>query len=275
MAALRPPQLPGLPSLGGRQCWRDLVLRHGSRVQSPIHGGPCRLLDTRDRIRHRGTFAACRQALEALPAAAPAPSSLLLLHGLARSRHSLHRLAGTLDEYNLLDIGYASCFASLPELVDDVLACLQRSTCHLPANSPIDILTHSMGGIIARALLTHPAWPQQLTPRRLLMLFPPNQGSQLSLRLHRRPWFRSCFGPAGADLRSLAGWPLPTVQSLIIAGTHSHRRWPPLEKPNDGTVRLCETHLPGCTQRQLPVDHSFGMNHPSVIAAAQEFLAPP
>ncbi|WP_373875122.1 esterase/lipase family protein [Methylorubrum podarium] len=69
--------------------------------------------------------------------------------------------------------------------------------------SRLHIVTHSMGGFVARVILVRHR-PANLG--RVVMLGPPNGGSEVADALHRLAPYRRFFGPAGAELVTLRGW---------------------------------------------------------------------
>ncbi len=69
---------------------------------------------------------------------------------------------------------------------------------------PLHVVTHSMGGLLARSYLTRHR-PAALG--RVVMLGPPNGGSEVADLLVRTALYRRMFGPAGAQLTTGAGTP--------------------------------------------------------------------
>lgn len=200
---------------------------------------------------------------------------VVLLHGLGRTSLSLLvpsfllRRAG----YAPVGIHYPSRSGSLEELAGHVRE-------HLPARGEGDVhfLTHSMGGLVVRALLRE-ARPDNLG--RVVMLAPPNQGSQLVGRLRDLELFRSVMGPAA---QQLGGGPEGIAELLgpvdfdlgVITGDRTRAN--PLARlirgPSDGKVAVDEARVEGMSDfLVVHRGHTFIMNDPEVIRQAVQFFA--
>jgi len=199
---------------------------------------------------------------------------VILLHGLWRSHRAMEPLARKLhaNGFATLNIPYPSSRRSVPELTQLLRPIIE----HHSAGRETYWLTHSLGGILARSLLTTAAPP----PKRLAMLAPPNQGSEIVDRLGRSPVVSRFLGPAGCQLGS-SGLPnqLPpppeSLETMVIMGRHSSIPFfrPLLDGENDGIVSVIRGHLPGPHRFHIVnADHTFIQVHPETIHLCLDFF---
>jgi len=204
-------------------------------------------------------------------------AGVLLLHGHGRFGASMTRLAGAARR-----AGYATLSPSYPyrrpleEIVDWLtprVAAFEKECA-----GPLHIVTHSLGGLVARALVAAHKPPRL---GRVVMLAPPNAGSELAEILFRLRLGSWVLGGSGAHLRTnrAAGdeaalgavdYPLG-----IIAGDRSLLPVPArlLPRPHDGKVSLAATQVAGLADHvTLPVTHTLMVYDRCVIGEALAFL---
>ena len=123
--------------------------------------------------------------------------TVLLLHGLARSSFSMSILERRLKRagFRVRSKGYGSTRANISQHVawlDEVLTQEDMSK-----TKALHFVTHSLGGIILRKYLQDRTLPNL---GRVVMLAPPNQGSEIVDHLREWPLFRYIMGPSGQEL---------------------------------------------------------------------------
>ena len=142
----------------------------------------------------------------------------------------------------------------------------------------VHFLTHSMGGLVARAMLAAER-PARLG--RVVMLGPPNNGSEIADLLSRFRLYHGVFGPAGAELTTTRSDALVRLLGQVnypvgvIAGSRAldPLSWAILPKPNDGKVTVAHTRCEGMADHlTLPVNHASMVRDPAVLRAAIAFL---
>lgn len=146
------------------------------------------------------------------------------------------------------------------------------------AEPEVYFITHSLGGLVLRWMLTHHEVPGA---RRAVLLVPPNRGS-LKARHHADflPFRLLYGGRAGEQVSGdpagiIDGCGIPRgIDIGIIAGASSPPQiFPaPLPKPHDGVVALEETRLGGFPVLPYPCSHTLILLAPGAWREAGHFL---
>ncbi len=195
--------------------------------------------------------------------------TVVLVHGLGRSRLSLRTLARRIENagFATANVPYAPTFHRFETLVADFHDFLVENV----KTERYHLVGHSLGNILIRARFAH-GYPTELG--RIVMLAPPNHPPRLARKLHKFPPFRLWAGDSGQQLASrefYATLPTPTVPFGVIAGDKGQRLT--FGEPNDGIVTVKSTRLAGMKEHLvLPHTHTFMMNSPAVAEATIHFL---
>ena len=213
-----------------------------------------------------------------IPMTAQANNCVILLHGLARTALSMEKMAAELSNegYRVINVDYESRKHSIEGLakmaVNSALA-----QCRKKPVERIHFVTHSLGGILVRQYLNHHEIPEL---GRVVMLGPPNQGSEVVDKLRDMPGFEALNGPAGLQLGT-SEYDIPKqlgpvgFELGVIAGTRSINLILSTYLPgtDDGKVTVENAKVEGMKDFiALPATHPMMMKNPSVIAETLHFL---
>jgi triacylglycerol lipase len=205
---------------------------------------------------------------------------VVLLHGLARTHRSMNTMASALEEagYRTINMDYPSRKCAIEHLaMQTIPEALKR--CRAASCDTIHFVTHSMGGILLRCYLSRQPIEKL---GRVVMLSPPNHGSEAVDALRNNSWFRWLNGPAGQQLGTgpdgiVAG--LGAVQcpvGVITGNVHAlFDIWLSKRIPgeDDGKVSVQSARVEGMSDfLVLPYSHTFIMNKKQVAAQTLHFL---
>lgn len=207
-----------------------------------------------------------------------ASQCVILLHGLTRTSKSMEPLKAALEElnYRVVNMDYPSRQFPVATLSDMAIPpALTR--CRAAGSQRIHFVTHSLGGILLRQYLTQHEIPEL---HRVVMLAPPNKGSEIVDKLGGIPLFTWINGPAGKELGT-DEHDLPQQLGTIdfelgvIAGTSTINLVLSLYLPNpdDGKVSVESTKVEGMQDFiALPVSHPYIMKNKNSITQIIHFL---
>ena len=211
------------------------------------------------------------------PPRQPGSEIVVLLHGIARSNQSMSRIESALRDqgYEVVNLGYPSTDKGIDELSEFLGETL--ATCCADPATKVHFVTHSMGGIVVRYHLA-----QQDRPNlgRVVMLSPPNSGSEIVDLLRDNALFELTMGPAGKELGTDSASVPQTLGPVdfelgVIAGNSSinpvfSELIPGLD---DGAVSVESAKTPGMADfLVLPYSHTFIMRNAEVIEQIVYFL---
>lgn len=202
--------------------------------------------------------------------------NVILLHGLARSNASMCKLEIALQKrgYSVQNISYASTRNKIEILAEQTIAPALKKCA---ANLTVNFVTHSLGGILVRQYLYQ---HEIKNLGRVVMLGPPNRGSEVIDKLGNFPGFHFINGDAGMQLGAGAGSVPNRLGKAkfdlgIIAGTRSINLILSSLIPgtDDGKVSVDNTRLEGMNDHlEMAVTHPFMMKNSKVIEQVLYYL---
>lgn len=263
--------------------WSDDIIRHDWRLQRRPGADRCRILDPRDEVVAEGSRQACLDSLATLEQAGRVPAvtgrTVIVLHGLGEGRRSMRPLVEYLRnnlDATVLSFGYASTSAGIEDHGRSLAAVIE----HLPAADSISFVGHSMGNLVVRRWMGLADEDDLARVRRMVMLGPPNQGSELARMVAKISVLAALSNGAARELvlewnrisQDLAVPPCPF--GIVAGGKGDDRGYSSfLAGDDDAVVRVEETRLPGAHDFVLlPVHHAAMMKNPGVQQATAAFL---
>jgi len=203
---------------------------------------------------------------------------VILLHGLGRSSRSMAIIENSLSSlgYRVVNVDYPSTKHPIEFLADEILNDIVEPY-SMRSQSKIHFVTHSMGGIVVRYYLKNHKLPNL---GRVVMISPPNQGSELVDSLGDSYFFNKLNGPAGRQLGTGKDSVPLSLGSVdfelgVIAGNRSFN---PLYSliipgPDDGTIAVDRTKVVGMKDfLVLPRSHIFIMKSEDAIKQVIHFI---
>ena len=203
---------------------------------------------------------------------------VIVLHGLGRTAFSMSLIEEALvnENYLVWNEGYPSTSGDIKELSETAITdgldfCDQNKT------GTVHFVTHSLGGILVRQYLQHHTISNL---GRVVMLSPPNHGSEVVDLLKDYTIYQIILGPAaqqlGTDKDSLTEQLGPVKGEIgIITGVSSYDPWfsPVIPGDDDGKVSVESAKLDEMSDfMTVPNGHTFIMRDETVIRQILHFL---
>ena len=203
---------------------------------------------------------------------------VIVLHGMGRTKFAMRKV-----EKELADAGYTVWNQSYPSTKKsiEVLAAEHISKglqfCRSARAEKIHFVTHSLGGILVRYYLQDNAIANL---DKIIMLSPPNSGSEIADSLKDLKLYQWMMGPAGQQLGTTADSLPNTLDRIdatvgVITGNSTSDPWfsPFIPGEDDGKVSVKSARLEEMTDfLVVEAGHTFIMSNRSVLEQIRHFL---
>lgn len=201
---------------------------------------------------------------------------VVLLHGLARSDSSMKKLERELlkENFTTINVKYPSRNDTIEVLAEEAIT---PALAQCSPEEKVSFVTHSMGGVLVRQYV---AKHKISRLHRVVMLGPPNKGSEVVDKLGNFPGFYFINGDAGMQLGT---GELSVPNKLgkanfdvgIVAGTRSVNLILSslIPSTDDGKVSVESTKLEGMKDHiEMAATHPFMMKNDNVIEQVIHYL---
>ena len=203
---------------------------------------------------------------------------VVLIHGFLRMPTAMGDMAKFLNEngYRTINIDYPSHQYNIETIANKFLKPAILGYCP-EKNRKIHFVTHSLGGLILRYYLVDNQ-PENLG--RIVMIAPPNKGSELADLLSETPLAKDLLGPILTELTTQikelpSSINIPGIEIGIIAGTRSTNpiTGELIPGKDDSTVSVESTKLDNMTDFiEIATGHTFIVDQKEVKEATLNFL---
>jgi len=203
---------------------------------------------------------------------------VILVHGLGRTKQSMKKIEKELKKagYIVWNETYPSTKYSIEQLSASHIE-KGLSYCNECGSKQIHFVTHSLGGILIRYYLQRQSIDNLA---KIVMLSPPNKGSEVADKLKDLGIYKLIMGPAGqqlgTDANSIPQKMNPINATIgIITGEKSSESWfsPMIPGKDDGKVSLESAKLDEMSDfLVVKGGHTFIMKNQSVIDQIKYFL---
>jgi hypothetical protein len=203
---------------------------------------------------------------------------LIILHGLARTKFSMSAVENYFNDQDFTVFNKA--YPSTKKKIEDLSNVVGEgvSDCTSAGANQIFFVTHSMGGILVRHYFQSKTSNPHI--KAVVMLAPPNQGSEIVDAFKNQSWYKWYNGPAGLQLGTSSD-SLPNqlkpiqIPIGIITGNVSSDPWFSylFDGPNDGKVSVESAKLKEMKAMLIvPQGHTFIMSNELVHQQIKYFF---
>lgn len=203
---------------------------------------------------------------------------VILLHGIFRTSAHMRPLEGYLQQYgyDVLNLDYPSTKYPIETLIDRIA---QEIDSTLARNThTVHFVGYSMGGLLVRGILAKYR-PNHLG--RVVLLAPPNHGSEVADFLKNNYFYKLLYGPAGQQIGTKDSQHLQPLfgkvdyELGIIAGNFTIDPFSSylIAGDDDGKVSVESTKLDGMKEHIIvSASHTFFPSNKKVQRLTLEFL---
>lgn len=187
------------------------------------------------------------------------------IHGFLGHPSTMHFLKKRLQKegWEMINWKYPSRDRTIQEHAQKLVNNMQDWASKKPMR-PLHFVAHSMGCLVLRAALNHPACPYEAKIGKAVLFAPPNQGTAWGRCLRYVPFVKKIAKDAAGkelmtekDFQHLGDFP-SSVRVLVIAGNAGFN--PFISGENDGTIAVDETYL------NTPHEHRIvDASHKSIV----------
>lgn len=220
--------------------WTDVLYTNGFHVQH--YKKSYRIVNKYNQVFFNGNKIDTFKKIEKIRKYKNKKENIMLIHGYANAYTIMSPMKKYLssyeNRYNIFDVRYASTYLSLEQIVKDLSLVVKYT------EEPINIIAHSLGGLIAMELKK--LYPEKI--RKIILIASPINGSKTAKYFNKlKP--EKVSGPIIKDL--IKGvTPYPCELYIINCFTKGINKSALFREDNDGVVSISET-LPPLIKYQL------------------------
>ncbi len=256
-------------TFGGLHWWEDVYFRSGWKIQRNLWTRKCRLLDSFNIRRAKGSFNFCKNTLDNFFVDWELDDDknthlVILVHGLSRTFKVFNKLSSLLklNGFSAFSFSYPSRYYSLKSSAEALNLFLNN----LDRYKSVSFVSHNIGGILLRIIMNdkNANWKSKIDVEKIVQISPPNQGAVLVKKMLKYKIFNLVFGKSLKELvpeniKKIPPFPPKTDFGIIIGAKNDEKGLAPyLKEDNDGIINVSENLLVGTKDIfTIPSVHPF------------------